>query len=380
MGFYLTDIDSSYNLLQKAVLAGDNIYDVTFCRGDKLAPFILEGYLENLLDLPELQFGRPWWDQSIMNASLIGDGDQLYFASTDFSLVGFDGTICLFFNENMLDDLGLDTPYDMVRSGKWTIDRLNEYIKAGTNLNGDEKFTWNVSANSIYGLTSWATCANALLIGANESYIIKDEKNLPTLGIENKRFYDVAARISTMLGQEGDYLLLNNSGEDHYEMIFKAGRALFLCAELKASSKYRDMNYNFGIVPMPKYDESQDEYRSLRFTGSLLMSIPVTNKDMNRTGIIMDALAYKSYTDVLPVYYDVNVSQKGLRNEDSIEMLGIIRDSRFFDIGKAYGWTDDIYAAIQAALNAGSTDYASIIATNKEKVNENIKKTIELIQ
>jgi ABC-type glycerol-3-phosphate transport system substrate-binding protein len=374
------DIDTAYNYLQTAVLAGDNIYDATFCRGDKLSPFILEGYLVNLFDYPYFQLEQPWWDQSIMKQALIGDGEQLYFASTDFSLVGFDGTICLFFNENMMDDHGLEAPYDMVRNGKWTLDRLGEYIKAGTNLNGDENFTWKLGGNSIYGLTSWATCANALLIGSNESYIIKDEKNEPMLGLENKRFYDVAAKIATMLGKAGDYLLLNDDQTaNHYELVFKSGRAFFLCAELKASSKYRDMNDNYGIVPMPKYDENQKEYHSFRFTGSLLMAIPVTNQDLKRTGIIMDALAYKSYTDVLPVYYDVNVSQKGLRNEDSIEMLGIIRDSRFFDIGMAYGWTSDLYSAIESALNAGTTDLASIIASNKDKVTESIKKTMELM-
>ena len=38
---------------------------------------------------------------------------------------------------------------------------------------------------------------------------------------------------------------------------------------------------------------------------------------------MIDALTYRSYETVLPVYYENRVAQKGLRNEDSIEMLGI---------------------------------------------------------
>ena len=38
---------------------------------------------------------------------------------------------------------------------------------------------------------------------------------------------------------------------------------------------------------------------------------------------MIDALTYRSYETVLPVCYENRVAQKGLRNEDSIEMLGI---------------------------------------------------------
>ena len=51
------------------------------------------------------------------------------------------------------------------------------------------------------------------------------------------------------------------------------------------------------------------------------MCIPVTNPDISEAALIMDAFSYMTYKDVLPVYYDVSLSQKGLRNEDSIEML-----------------------------------------------------------
>jgi hypothetical protein len=257
---------------------------------------------------------------------------------------------------------------------------MQEYMKLAANLNGDDTFKWVSGKSATYGLTSWGTCAAAFIVGAGERYIDKNESNTPYLALENDRFYTVTAKIAEMLGKEGDFLLINNSGEDHYEMVFKAGRALFLIAQLKASSKYRDMNDSYGILPMPKYDEQQNQYYCYRTGNTLLMSVPVTNTDTKRTGIIMDALSYLSYIDVLPVYYDMNVSQKGLRNEESIDMLSIIRDCRYFDISRVYGWCDSLYSSIESSLTTGDGNLASVVASNKSAIDVNIQKTLDMLK
>ena len=143
---------------------------------------------------------------------------------------------------------------------------------------------------------------------------------------------------------------MNGSGNSHYEMIFKNGRSLFTIAEIKASSKYRDMEDTFGIVPIPKYDEEQEQYYSHRTHICLVMSVPVTNQRPEDTGKIMDTFSYLSYTDILPIFYNEKVAQKGLRNEESIEMLGIIAETRSFDIGEAYAWTEELSGAVNTSV------------------------------
>ena len=91
----------------------------------------------------------------------------------------------------------------------------------------------------------------------------------------------------------------------------------------------------------------------------------------------MDAGAFLSARDVLPVYYDVKVSQKGLRDEDSIEMLNIVSASRYTDVSRIFGWTIAIYDKIENSLQNGKGDVASIIASLKEKTEKNIADTLE---
>lgn len=281
----------------------------------------------------------------------------------------------------MLDDLGLDKPYDLVRQGKWTIDRLKEYTSAAANLNGDTSFKWDENGNAIYGLASYEDCVNGFITGSGENYITVDASGQPKLLANAEHFYNVIDKAFSIIGTEGEFLFMNGSGNSHYEMIFKNGRSLFTIAEIKASSKYRDMTTTFGIVPIPKYDEAQDRYYSHRTHVCLTMSIPVTNAAPDRTGAILDTFAYLSNRDILPIYYNVKVAQKGLRNDDSIEMLGIISESRGFDIGEGYGWTEDLSAKVNTMLvSTKKNNVASLVDSNRSKIEESINKTLELMK
>lgn len=375
------DIDSMTPLITNAVMAGDNSYQVTFPRCTTISALITDGYFYDLSKVPELQLDKPWWDQNVIEVSSLGPEKTLYYAATDFSLTGFDGTICIFINEDMLSDLGGEMPYQLVRDGKWTLDEYYSIMKLGASLNGDDSYTWNATGSCTYGLLSWNTGPSALLIGAGAEYISLDDQGYPVIGFESEHFTNAAEKVASMLATPGEWLELNtNQDPDHYEVAFRNGRCLSIIAEIKASTKFREMEDLYGIVPLPKYDESQEKYRTYRAPVNPLMCIPVTNPDISEAALIMDAFSYMTYKDVLPVYYDVSLSQKGLRNEDSIEMLDIIRDTRYFDISQCYGWTNTLYSAIEGLIMVGNGAIASTIASNKEAVNVNIKKTLELLE
>ena len=93
----------------------------------------------------------------------------------------------------------------------------------------------------------------------------------------------------------------------------------------------------------------------------------------------MDALAYESYRDVLPVYYEQKVSQKGLRNDDSIEMLDIVRANRYTNFGEIFGWTNALQHAIHGKVSTGRGDIASLIASNMKTIEKAIETTMEMV-
>lgn len=313
-------------------------------------------------------------------AASIGEDDTLCIAGNDFSLMGFGGAVCVYFNKNMFENLGCDLPYQIVRDGKWTLDKMKEYAALGTNLNGDASFEYSLDGKATYGITTWTAGASAMLIGSGEQYIKRDEAGKPYLAIENDRFYDVCDKIAGITSVKGEFINLssNPTGESH-ETSFANSRCLMTIAEVKASNNLRNMKDSFGVLPMPKYDENQESYVCYRMPAVIYLCIPVTNTMPDETAAMMDAGAYLSYTDVLPVYYNITIAQKGLRDEDSIEMLEIIQSSRSFDIGRVFGWTTSLYDDIQRSLANGKSDVASTIAKQKSKVEESINNTWDLL-
>ena len=372
-------IDDCYKQVQTTVTAGDDIYDAAYVRGAFIGATVSGGLALNLYDIPELKLDKPWWNQSVISEATVGTDDKaLYFIQNDLSLCAFDLVWAIYFNENMMEKLGKDMPYDTVREGKWTIDALNTMLKWGTNLNGDDNFAFSYDKSSIYGLTSFYRLCDAMIIGAGNRYVTKGADGVPALSLENDRFYSTAEKLANIFGTEGDYIEANQNGVS-YDAIFMSGRALFYGGEVKASGVFRDMDDSFGILPLPKYDESQENYCSWMNYDTPTLIIPATCSDTSRTGILLDALSYHSYKDVLPAYYNIRVSQKSLRNDDSIEMLGIIRDSLYYDASITFGWTSNLAAALRTAIVGGDSNVASIIAANKSAVEENITKTLDSI-
>ncbi|MCI8388446.1 MAG: extracellular solute-binding protein [Clostridiales bacterium] len=372
------DTDSMSSHYRNAILAADDVYDAAFCRANVMSSFILENYLIDLGTISSFNFDEAWWDADVRKATLIGDSDSIYVAGCDISMYNLQGTETFYINENLLADLGGTAPYDIVREGKWTLDKLREYTKLGANLNGDASFAFDSNSSSTYGILGFQDIVVALVVGSDQNYCKVGDDNIPYLAAESEQFYNVAAKVAEILGTEGEYLYLNGSGDDHYEVQFKNGRSLLMFGQIKSASKFRDMDDSYGILPMPKYDENQDSYYCYRSGNTPLLSIPVTNNSPDRVGVIMDAMAYLSYRDVLPVFYNNTLSQKQLRNEDSLEMLEIIRDSRYLDIARIYAWSDKLYLSVETMLQAGNGNLASTVAAQKSTIEANIQKTLDL--
>ena len=160
--------------------------------------------------------------------------------------------------------------------------------------------------------------------------------------------------------------------------MFANRRSAFLTAEIKTALRLREMEDTFGIVPLPKLDESQESYYTTMMNNYCMMLIPSSNKDPNTSAVVMDAIALASHYDVLPVYYDSVVSQKGLRNDDSIEMLQIMRATRGVDMAVVYNWNADLASSLRNKFTKGDADVASLVEKYRPKIETSMEKLTAL--
>jgi ABC-type glycerol-3-phosphate transport system substrate-binding protein len=373
------DITATAGEYSKTILSGDDVYQTALMSAGRSSSVMLESYVMDLSEIPEMHLDEPWWDQQVKEYSHLGGSDRVFFGISDINLMNFEVIEGVYVNDDMLANLDLPLLYDSVRDGTWTLSKMHEYMKAAVNLNGDTDWKFSLEGNAVYGMTFWEQTTPALMYGCGLDYIKLDADGIPHLNVENEHFYNVTAKIAEMFKTKGETVYLNQSAQGlHYEDAFRDGRSLFTLAQLKGSTKFRDMEDAYGILPAPKYDEAQERYYSFCTSNIVASTIPVTCGDPHRAAAIIDAMAYHAYADILPVYYGVNVQQKQMRNEDSIEMLAIIGDTRAINIGNIYGWTTDLDTAIYKQLSAGNASIASIVASYTPKVEKLFEDTLAL--
>lgn len=378
---YKVTSDEIPTLVKNTVNSGDDAYDVALFPYHQLSAVLLDGYLVDLNTISSLRLSEPWWDQLVVDAATIED--KCYLASSDITFFPFEATWVVYFNEDRFEELGFELPYDLVRNGEWTIDKLTEYCVAAADLNGQDSFKYNESGSANYGIITHSQIVQTLLFGGDVT-LIDQSGDIPVFDGESDRAYSLYEKIATLLGTEGAHVDRDKEGgvdtdqNSFCRSAFKTGRFMFMSETLGHIAGLRDFNDSFGVLPVPKYDASQDGYRSMMATwGTLMTTIPATASDPERTGVILDALAYDSHMNLLEPYYDTYLTQKGARNEDSAEMLQIVRDTRVINVGSMYGWTTSVLSSITTQLENGNSAVSSVIASAKSSIEALITKTME---
>ena len=129
--------DFGLNTARTAVLAGDSSLDLLLPHARFVFPYALEGLLYDWnTDLPYIDLDKPWWNDDARAAFSLCN--RLFAMVGDISYTNLGSTKCMLFNKNILDQLGIESPYPMVVSGEWTMDKMAELTKsAASDLNGD---------------------------------------------------------------------------------------------------------------------------------------------------------------------------------------------------------------------------------------------------
>ena len=367
-------------LAQTEILAGDANHDVMYIQTSKAAAYAAESFFVDLSTLDSLNLDAEYWDHVYNNTAEI-DG-KLWYASSDAYLNSYNTMWCLFFNERIMEASKLTSPYDVVREGKWTLDKLYEYCSSLANVNADESFDWKVGGSAVYGLVTHTHADKHFVLASDNRYINKEKDGSYKLIIDNERFYDTCEKIAKLYGEEGTTIhghYDDFSPDKGYVYTFFNERAVFLTAELKTANNIRDMETSFGVLPFPKFDEKQTDYCTPISHDLIVMTIPITVDKPDEVALVMDALSFESMNSVVPTYFDVTVSQKGLRNEDSIEMMEIMRRTRATDIGYSYDWVTTTATAVGDLLKAGDAQVSSTIASSKTAIETSIKDFMKVM-
>ena len=310
------------------VLAGDQTYDLYFSNC-YATPLAAEGYLFELNALPNVDLSNPWWDQAALeDLSVRG---KSYLATGDISPTSLMTSSCMTFNKNLLDDIGMEYPYDLVYEGKWTIDKLASLTTdLSRDLNGDSQYTLE---DDLFGYTSWmCDSPYSFFYGSGGMLSKKNSEDVPEVSYDIDKITKIYEQVYKIILTNNSYFVTDAAKYETFYKCFADGKAYFSEFTLQKIEMFlRDMKDDFGIIPIPKFDENQKEYISCVNGAGGFVVVPKNAEDPARTGMIMEALGAGAYDGITPTLYEVITKTKVARDEQSSEMVDIIISNRVFD-------------------------------------------------
>lgn len=374
---------STYNennsLLERNILSQSDEYDLIMVLDRQAFAAAEKNYILRVEELPYLDITKPYYAQDV-NQELSISG-VTYFAYSDECLNMFEQTGCVFFNKQKAEDLGLGDLYETVENGKWTHDLMHTYaLTAARDVNNNG----NWDSSDVFGIIGQMDMFYpSFWTSANLKTVAKDADDHAYFAANgNEHFINVVQNAISYFNQN-DGFLYSSPGYDRMADVraFSGSSSLFHVGIIGYASYLGDMEEDFGVLPFPKYDEAQEGYHS-RVVGAWINVAPSVAPDPARTSAIMEALASESAKTVYSEYYESALKYRYLRDEQSIAMLELIKDTRTMDLGDTI-----FYSTVRGPLNdlfkvnaPGLVSYLSSYSHAVDKLLQTTNETADAIK
>ena len=369
MAYPETNEAAGNQIVEKSAKAGDKSFDLITTHMMMGFNTATMGAFYDIASFPNIDIRKPYWNHGANEGCSVGH--KLYIGLSDFSISSNESLYCIFFNKQLAQNYGMEDPYKLVGENNWTFDKFNQLIRQGySDLNGNAK----VDADDQFGYVN-SNSLNFLWAGGGQM-TKKDEDDIPYFDFMSQRVIDIYAKALDITINDFTY----SSGQWHIEPsigIFQEGRTLFFSNQLCRVNNLRATEFEFGIVPYPKFDSAQERYYSYVDGHASMMAIPINLPNLEWTGMLIEELSYISYKDIMPVYYDVVLNVKLVRDEESVEMLKILFDSKVFDPAYVMGlglWTTWI-----TNIESKKTEIVSTYEKMENSLNRDMTKKIDAL-
>ena len=289
----------------------------------------------------EIDLDKPWWDRGFIEDATVNG--QLYGIVGAFSLTSFDATNVLFYNKTVKETneyLRYVDFYDFVYNDEWTLDKFCEIVKMAPVDDGDTSMV--LGTGDVFGLVTTFFGIRDLYFGAGQSYVTKTDNRDGSTEFFHAftgTSVEVTNKIIELYSFDGtactDYVTV--------ERQMRNNTTLFTQEVLRRASYYAGKQGAYteavyiGILPLPKLDSAQEEYRHNIDNHMIYMCVPKTCADRARIAQFLEVYAYHSYYTVYRDYLNL-YKYTYTTDADSAEMVDIALQSRYFDLAYQFSW------------------------------------------
>lgn len=369
---------SFVNACINSTQSGADAYDI-FCGYTMTgATLMTSGVTQDLTDYDIMEFDKPWWPKSLISKANINGG--IYFASGDISTNFIHMMYLTIFNKDMLLDfhnLNAETLYNLAYDGQWTLDKFIE-LTDGVFLEQDGDNI--VSEGDRFGVVVTQVHFDPFYAGSNLTTVeVNDDGELVlSADLFSQKTVDLLEKLCDLLHVSGDAYIKKS------EPLFAAGQALFtIDRPYVISRSFTNTSFSFGILPIPKYDTDQENYRTCLGFGYTMYALSTAAPNPDAAAATLELMAYQSYLNVTPALFEESMKLRYADQSDDAFMFDIIRESVDIDVARLF--TTQLekmsYSIFRTAVNNnGAGSYISQQKIYENSLNRKITDINEILK
>ena len=307
---------------------------------------MIQGYAQDLKGISTIRLDDPWWSACFMeNASI---NDKIYFAAGDMSWTLMAMTFAFCYNKNILkrtpgvlSQFGVDSMYDLVMDGKWTLESMRILANA-------------VTTNRTCGITGYHVAMDAFYKGcdldwmevdpATGDQIVSDDQNSGRANDVVRQltslFNSAASTVGVTQDRTGRELAQANNTSNPSNPEWQKGRSLFVFNSIISITDYKfnELSFDFGVLPMPMYDEEQSGYKTVPDFEYSMCVIPrqVSDADAEIFGAVLTVMASEGFMRTARAYYSEVLKKQSSNSVEDYNMWDTIKQSIDLDGGRLF--------------------------------------------
>ncbi len=291
-----------------------------------------------------INLDNSWYPKQFLDEVRIKD--NIYFVSGDISTNLLFMTYCFIFNKELMNTLGIDYNdyYDMVESGKWTNEEMYKLVEGyydDANGNGYKDIDDHFGLRTcFYHMDALYTSAGLKIVEVDHGVTEENKKNLifvsPDYG--SQKSVDLNDRLGELMTSNFAYA----DSENVAEKFAQTRKSLSMITRIRDIGNYvmkLDEKLPVGVLPMPKYNEAQEDYRCVAGNPITLWSIFSGNMDLEREEAAAGFIEYMGYfateNTTEAVFADIFLGRFSDQPDDA-NQFNIIRRTTAFDIGRVF--------------------------------------------
>lgn len=339
-------------------------------------PIAAGAYL-NWNDMPYINQEQPWWNKLSNDGATING--KLFCIMGDLSITALTYTFAEFFNQDLMSNYGYSPEdlYNIVFEGNWTLDK---FIEITGNIYEDANGDGQKSVGDTFGYAFWVYHGTDTWVDAIGEHLTSydPETNEITVQLGTEKVFNALEKIiNHLVSSNGAYHFMN---EDIGKAENVAGHVGVMQLMFQSAfDELRDVNYAYGILPYPKYDEAQEAYYTISMDQFSVFGAPKTLPEENYDfmGIVMEALNAESYKTVYPTYYDTALKNKYSEDAQTAQMVDLIMEGRQCEFAFQFGtYLSNLPYMFRNQIYAKDINLASTLQKSKKALNKQLEKML----